>query len=100
MAYNTTKSIRIDKDDYDFVKKLAMEEKEDISAAVRELISLGRIHFAIEQYKSGTASLGKTARLAGVSISEMIDILADYGVMSNLDDEDYREGLKNLEAVY
>lgn len=99
MAY-TTMSIRIDKDDYDFVKKLAMEEKEDVSTAVREIISLGRIHFAIEQYKSGTASLGKTAKLAGVSISEMIDILADYGVMSNLDDEDYREGLKNLEAVY
>ncbi len=99
MAY-TTMSIRIDKDDYDFVKKLAIEEKEDVSAAVRELITLGRIHFAIEQYKSGTASLGKTARLAGVSISEMIDILADYGVKSNLDEEDYREGLKNLEAVY
>ena len=54
----------------------------------------------IKEYKSGTASLGKTAKLAGVSISEMIDILADYGVKSNLDEEDYREGLKNLEAVY
>lgn len=93
-------SIRIGKDDYDFVKKLALEEKEDISAAIRELINLGRIHFAIEQYKSGTASLGKAAKLAGLSISEMIDTLADYGVKSNLDEEDYREGLKNLEAVY
>jgi hypothetical protein len=30
----------------------------------------------------------------------MIDILANYGVKSNIDDEDYRTGLKNLEAVY
>jgi hypothetical protein len=30
----------------------------------------------------------------------MIDILANYGVKSNIDDEDYRMGLKNLEAVY
>ncbi len=99
MQYKTM-SIRINKDDYDFVKTLAVEEKEDISAAVRELIDLGRIHFAIEEYKKGTASLGKAARLAGVSISEMIDILADYGVKSNLDEDDYREGLKNLAAVY
>ncbi len=30
-------SIRIDKDDYDFVKGLANEEKEDLSSAVRSL---------------------------------------------------------------
>lgn len=99
MPYKTM-SIRIDKEDYDFVKMLAIEEREDISAAVRELIDLGRIHFAIEEYKKGTSSLGKAAKLAGVSISRMMDILADYGVKSNLDEDDYRTGLKNLETVY
>lgn len=99
MPYKTM-SIRIDKEDYDFVKRLATAEREDISAAVRELIDLGRIHFAIEEYKKNTASLGKSAEIAGVSISEMMNILADYGVKSNLDDEDYRIGLKNLETIY
>ena len=99
MSYKTM-SIRIDKDDYDFVKRLATAEREDISAAVRGLIDLGRIHFAIEEYKKNTASLGKAAEIAGVSISEMMNILADYGVKSNLDDEDYRIGVKNLEAIY
>lgn len=99
MSYKTM-SIRIDKEDYDFVKRLATAEREDISAAVRELIDLGRIHFAIEEYKKNTASLGKAAEIAGVSISEMMNILADYGVKSNLDDEDYRIGLKNLETIY
>ncbi len=99
MPYKTM-SIRIDKDDYDFVKRLATAEREDISAAVRGLIDLGRIHFAIEEYKKNTASLGKAAEIAGVSISEMMNILADYGVKSNLDDEDYRIGVKNLEAIY
>ena len=99
MAYKTM-SIRIDKDDYDFVTRLANEENEDLSATVRELIDLGRIHFAIEEYKKGTASLGKAAKIAGVSISEMMDILADYGVKNSLDDEDYRMGVKNLEAIY
>ena len=99
MPYKTM-SIRIDKDDYDFVTHLATEENEDLSSAVRELIELGRIHFAIEEYKKGTASLGKAAKIAGVSISEMMDILSDYGVKCNLDDEDYRRSIENLEALY
>jgi predicted HTH domain antitoxin len=99
MPYKTM-SIRIDKEDYNFVKELAKEQKEEISSAVRDLMDKGRIHLAIEEYKKGRASLGRASRLAGVSISEMIDILAEYGVKSNLDIEDYRAGLKNLEAVY
>ena len=99
MPYKTM-SIRIDKRDYDFVKELASEEKEDISTAVRDLIEKGRVHLAIEEYKKGSASIGKAALLAGVSISEMIDVLASFGVKSNLDEEDYRKGLKNVEVVY
>lgn len=96
----TTMSVRIDKKDYDFVKWLATEEKEGISKAVRELLELGRVHLAIEEYKKGTASLGKASKLAGVSISRMMDILAEFGVESNLEVDDYLLGLKNLEAVY
>jgi predicted HTH domain antitoxin len=93
-------SIRIDKEDYEFVKGLAKEEKEDLSGVVRSLIDKGRVHLAIEEYKAGKASLGKASRLAGVSISEMIDVLDEYGVKSNLDIEDYRAGVRNLETVY
>ena len=93
-------SIRINKDDYDFVKNLAKEEKEDLSSAVRDLIDRGRVHLAVEEYKKGNASLGRASRLAGLSISVMIDLLAEYGVKSNLDEDDYRVGLKNLETVY
>ena len=99
MPYKTM-SIRIDREDHDFVKELANEAKEDLSSTVRELIDKGRVHLAIEEYKKGNASLGRATRLAGVSVSEMIDILSEYGVKSNLDEDDYRAGLKNLEAVY
>lgn len=97
---NKTMSIRIDEEHYDFVKNLAREEKEDLSSAVRDLIDRGRVLMAIEEYRKGKASLGRASNLAGVSISEMIDILAAYGVRSNLDKEDYLSGLKNLEKVY
>ena len=39
---------------------------------------------AIEQYKKGTSSRGRAAELAGITIGEMIGVLAEYGVPSNL----------------
>jgi len=91
-----TLSIRIDDKDYKFLSSLAKEEQGDMSTAVRELVDRGRIMLAVEKYKKSEASLEKAARLAGVSLSKMIDLLAQYGVESNLEYEDYLKGLKTL----
>ncbi|MBI2145104.1 UPF0175 family protein [Candidatus Woesearchaeota archaeon] len=91
-----TLSVRIGKEDYDFVKGFANENKEEISKAVRVLVDKGRLMHAIESYRNGKASLGRAAKLAGVSISEIMDLLAEFGVKSNVEVEDYLEGLKNL----
>ena len=91
-----TLSVRIGKEDYEFVKKMATENKEEVSKAIRELVNSGRLMYAIDSYKKGKASLGKAAELAGVSIGEMMDILVEFGVKSNITYEDYLEGLKNL----
>ena len=91
-----TLSIRIDDKDYKFLSSLAKEEQKDMSTFVRELVDLGRIMLAVEKYKKSEASLEKASRLAGVSLSKMIDIHAEYGVESNLEYEDYLKGLKTL----
>ncbi len=67
-----------------------------MSKSIRQPVSSGRLIYAIDSYKKRQAPLGKTAELAGVSISEMMDILAEFGVKSNVEMEDYLEGLKNL----
>lgn len=95
-----TLSIRIDEDNYDFVKKLAKENKEEISRSVRGLVDKGRLMYAVESYKNGKASLGKASELAGVSISEMIDILSEFGIKSNLEKEDYLKGLENIRKAW
>lgn len=95
-----TISIRMDEDNYEFLDRLTKEEKSDLSKAVRELMYKGRVMLAVERYKKGEASLGKTAELAGVPIGQMIVVLAEYGVKSNLDEEDYRQGLENLRKVW
>lgn len=56
--------------------------------------------FAIERYKKSEASIEKAARLAGVSISKMMDMLSEYGVEVNLEYEDYLKSLKTVRKVW
>jgi len=48
-----TVSIRMDEESYAFLHKLAKEEKEGFSKAVREVVYKGRVMLAIERYKKG-----------------------------------------------
>jgi predicted HTH domain antitoxin len=95
-----TMSIRMDEENYEFLRRLSRDEKADLSAAVRELVYKGRIMMAVERYRQRKASLGRAAELAGVPLGEMIEILANYGVENNLEVEDYRQGLKHLRKVW
>ena len=95
-----TMSIRIDKESYDFITELSREEKGDLSKAVRELVYRGRVLLAVEKYKKREASLGKAAEIAGLPVGRMVTLLADYGVESNFEKEDYLEGLQNLRKVW
>lgn len=95
-----TLSVRVSDEDYGFLSSIAEEEKEDVSKAVRELVDLGRIMLAIEKYRKSDASLEKAAKIAGVSISKMIDILREYGIEANLEYEDYLKSLKTVKKTW
>ncbi len=95
-----TLSIRINDDYFQFLSSLAKEENADVSKKVRELVELGRIMLSIEKYKNSEASLEKASKIAGVSISKMLDIFSEYGVQANLEYEDYLKGLKTLGKVW
>ena len=72
----------------------------DKSTTVRELIELGKIYFAILKYKDGKISIGKAAEIAGLSLSEMIDLAAKLGIESKLEVSDYSEGFKGLKTAF
>jgi predicted HTH domain antitoxin len=95
-----TVSIRLEAEDYQFLSGLAEAEKEDLSTAVRDLIGRGRVFLGLERYRQGTASLSKAAELAGVSVSEMMDLLAAHGIPADLSVEDYRESLLALREIW
>jgi len=95
-----TVSIRMDDEDFRFLSGLAKEEREDVSKKMRELVDLGRVMLAIEKYKRSEASIERAARIAGVSISKMMDILHEHNVEMNLQREDYLKGLDSLRKTW
>ena len=56
--------------------------------------------FAIKKYKKSEASIEKAAKLAGVSISKMMDMLREYGIEINLEYEDYLKSLKAIRGIW
>ncbi len=95
-----TMSIRMDRDNYEFLAEISKEERSDLSKAVRDLVTRGRVLLAVERYRKGEASLGKAAELAGLPVGQMMIILAEFGVESRIEKEDYLQGPHNLAKVW
>ena len=95
-----TMSIRMDRENLEFLTELTREQRSDLSKAVRDMVTRGRLLFAVERYKNGEASLGRAAQLAGVAVGQMMTILAEYGVESRIQDEDYLQGLQSLRKAW
>jgi predicted HTH domain antitoxin len=91
-----TMSIRMDQENYEFLTQMSKQERSDLSKAVRDLVTRGRVLLAVERYKKGDASLGKAAQVAGLPVGQMMTLLAEFGVESRVEKDDYLEGLKNL----
>ncbi len=95
-----TMSIRMDRENFEFLKQLTKEQRSDLSKAVRDMVTRGRILLAVERYKKGEASLGRAAVLAGVPVGQMMTILTEFGVESRIEYEDYLQGLGTLRKAW
>lgn len=95
-----TMSIRMDRDNFEFLSKLTKEQRSDLSKAVRDMVTRGRLLLAVERYKNGEASLGRAAELAGVRLGQMMTLLAEFRVESRIEEEDYLQGLAALRKVW
>ena len=95
-----TMSIRMDRENFEFLNELTKEQRSDLSKAVRDMVTRGRTLLAVERYKTGEASLGRAAELAGVPVGKMMTILTEYGVESRVEQEDYLQGLQGFSKVW
>jgi len=90
-----TVSVRLDRlKELDFMGRVLNERR---SALIRKLLSKGREMWALELYRKGSVSLGLGARLAGISISEFMDLLRRYNIPLNLELEDAKDAMRYAE---
>ena len=89
-------SVRINKKLEDIIEKFTSEEQEEQSDVIRDLITSGSIFKAMMSYIKGTYSIGKAAYLAGITISEFMDLLSELGIKSNIGIDDILESNENL----
>ena len=73
--------------------------KEKRSEVVRALVESGKKHKAVELYKAKKVSLGLGSRLAGVTLSEFIDLLKEHNVFLNLEKEDIEKALGTVRKI-
>ena len=95
-----TMSIRMDRENFEFLNELTKERRSDLSKAVRDWVTRGRVLFAMERYKKGEASLGRAAELAGIPVGQMMTLLTEFGVQSRIEDEDYLQGLAAIRKAW
>ena len=80
------------------IEELAKLEGKDKAEVVREVLAEGvrerKLRVALRLYQEGKATLWKAARLAGVSLWEMVDALRRHGVELQYGPEDLEDDLR------
>lgn len=69
------------------------------SEVVRTLVEAGKKEKAVELYRMKKVSLGLGARLAGVTLSEFIDLLGQHNADLNIEKEDVEKALSTARKV-
>lgn len=93
-------TLRLKDKELDFIKKLSKKSNSDRSYAARILIDNGWMYYVLKEYKEGKISIGKASEELEISISELIDLLADLGIKSPITYEDYLEGKRYAESLF
>ncbi|MBC7090736.1 MAG: UPF0175 family protein [Nitrososphaeria archaeon] len=93
-------SARLPKEMVKLVEEIAREERMDKSTvlekALEHYISEWRLKKAVELYRDGLVTLPRAAEIAGVSVWEMTNILAEKKVTVQYSVEDLEEDLRVL----
>ena len=91
-----TVSSRLDTESLGLFEKVLKERRSDV---VRTLVDSGKKHKSVELYQEKKVSLGLGAKLAGVTLSEFIDLLKDHNADLNLEKTDVELALRTARRV-
>lgn len=92
-------SVRLDPQELKRLRELAKRERKEVSAVARELMDFGWSFLMLREYREGKRSLGSLAEGLGVPLSDVVDLLADLGVRSPVEYDDYLRGYSGATVV-
>lgn len=87
-------SLRLKDREIKRINEIAGMLHKDKSTVARELIDYGWEFLMIKLYREGKMSLSTLASKLDLSVSETIDLLAEFGVESPIDYDDYLKGFE------
>jgi len=93
-------SIRVNKRLEELIRNIASETQLDQPDAIREVMNNGVIFMAIKGYADGRYSVEKAASLAGVPLSEFMDMVASLGIRSKIGLDEMLVGSDNLRRYF
>ena len=86
-------SVRVPGEDVAQITTISHYEKKGKSEVLREVLGLGikekKLEIALDKYRKNNATAWKAAQIAGVSLSEFLDILTEKKI-------DFHYGIKEL----
>ena len=89
-------SLRLENSELKRIDDLSSEEHKGRSAVARELIQQGWQFRMLKQYRDGKLSLGGLAKSLDLTVGDTIDMLAELGIESPIEYEDYLKGFEVL----
>ncbi|MCK4735835.1 MAG: UPF0175 family protein [Methanophagales archaeon] len=91
---------RVSEDIEKEIRSISDREQLDRSTVVRRLLVEGikdwKIKYALEQYSDGKITIWRAARMAGVSLRQMLDIAAKKGIPFQYTIEDLRADFRGI----
>ncbi|MEM4298472.1 MAG: UPF0175 family protein [Nitrososphaerota archaeon] len=90
-------STRVPKEIVDALREIEEEEKADRATVVRKLLASAiqqwRMQKALRLYREGRVTLWRAARLAGVTLREMMELAAREGIQFQYTRKDLEEDI-------
>jgi len=98
----STVSVRLDKETIRLLDEVVDEEKSERSEIIRRLLHRAlrewRVDRAVQLLREGKISVGRAAEVAGITVSEMLELATEQGVTVGYSLEDLERDLNRIKG--
>lgn len=95
-----TVSVRVDKEDLSEIEEISRHEKATKSSLIREILGLGiktkKLSLALEKFRKNELTALKASKLAGVPLTEFLDILKREGLEFHYTEKELEQEFADL----